>query len=70
MQIAAPQPPLKVDLELRLTTGKGLLAQDLRAAQRSVSDKISDYFQRLPAKDPASINQLVGLRSGSTASRT
>jgi hypothetical protein len=64
VQIAAPQPPLKVDLELRLTTGKGLLAQDLRAAQRSVSDKISDYFQRLPAKDPASINQLVGLALG------
>ena len=64
MQIAAPQPPLKVDLELRLTTAKGLLAQDLRAAQRSVSDKIADYFQRLPAKDPASINQLVGLALG------
>ena len=64
VQIGSPEPPKKVDLELRLTTGKGLLAQDLRAAQRSVSDKIGDYFQSLPAKDPASINQLVGLALG------
>ena len=64
VQIGVPQPPRKVDLQLRLTTGKGLLAQDLRAAQRSVREKISDYFARLPAKDPASINQLVGLALG------
>ena len=33
--IGTPQPPRKVDLQLRLTTASGLLAQDLRAAQRS-----------------------------------
>jgi Baseplate J-like protein len=62
--IATPQPPRKVDLELRLTTASGLLAQDLRAAQRSVNDGIADFFKRLPAKEPASINQLVGLALG------
>ena len=62
--VGAPQPPHKVDLELRLTTTKGLLAQDLRAAQRAVSDKVSDYFTKLEAAKPASINQLVGLALG------
>ena len=62
--IATPQPPRKVDLELRLTTTSGLLPQDLRAAQRSVDDAIADFFRRLPAKEAASINQLVGLALG------
>ncbi len=64
VQVGAPQPPRRVDLQLLLTTAKGLLAQDLRAAQRAVKEKIADYFARLPAKDPASINQLVGLALG------
>lgn len=64
VQIGTPQPPQHVDLQLRLTTASGLLAQDLRAAQRAVQEKIGDYFDRLPAKDPASINQLVGLALG------
>src|SRR5207253_3566958 len=62
--VGTPQPPHKVDLQLRLTTTKGLLAQDLRAAQRAVSEKVSDYFSRLEAEKPASINQLVGLALG------
>jgi baseplate J-like protein len=64
VEIGAPQAPRKVDLELRLTTADGLLAQDLRAAQRSVRDRIGDFFARLPAKEAASINQLVGLALG------
>jgi hypothetical protein len=64
VQIGSPVPPHRVDLQLRLTTTSGLLAQDLRTAQRSVQQKIGDYFDRLPAKDPASINQLVGLALG------
>jgi Baseplate J-like protein len=64
VQVGTPQPPHRVDLQLRLTTASGLLTQDLRAAQRSVKQKIGDYFDRLPAKDPASINQLVGLALG------
>jgi hypothetical protein len=64
VQIGTPQAPRKVDLSLRLTTSNGLLAQDLRAAQRSVKDGIADYFARLPAKEAASVNQLVGLALG------
>lgn len=55
------QPPVKVNLTLRLTTTTGLLEQDLRAAQRTVREKIADYFARLPAREPGSINRLVGL---------
>ncbi|MCE7989643.1 MAG: hypothetical protein DYG89_51505 [Caldilinea sp. CFX5] len=55
------QPPAKVNLTLRLTTTTSLLEQDLRAAQRSVREKIADYFARLPAREPGSINRLVGL---------
>jgi len=55
------QPPAKVNLTLRLTTTAGLLEQDLRAAQRTVREKIADYFARLPAREPGSINRLVGL---------
>jgi hypothetical protein len=58
------QPPRRVNLELRLTTAAGLLEQDLRAVQRSVRDKIEDYFSRLPAKEPGSVNRLVGLVLG------
>ncbi len=54
-------PPAKVNLSLRLTTTAGLLEQDLRAAQRTVREKIADYFARLPAREPGSINRLVGL---------
>jgi Baseplate J-like protein len=62
--VGTPQPPRRVDLEIVLATAKGMLAQDLRAAQRSVRKAIADYFERLPAKDAASINQLVGLALG------
>ena len=55
------QPPAKVNLSLRLTTNASLLEQDLRAAQRTVREKIADYFARLPAREPGSINRLVGL---------
>jgi hypothetical protein len=64
VEVGTPEAPRKVDLELRLTTVDGLLAQDLRAAQRSVRDRIGDFFVRLPAKEAASINQLVGLALG------
>lgn len=55
------QPPAKVNLSLRLTTNASLLEQDLRAAQHTVRTKIADYFARLPAREPGSINRLVGL---------
>jgi uncharacterized phage protein gp47/JayE len=58
------QAPRKVNLELRLTTASGLLEQDLRAAQRSVREKIEDYFARLPVREAGSINRIVGLVLG------
>jgi hypothetical protein len=61
VELAGFQPPAKVDLELRLTTKKGLTEPDLLAAQRAVREKVEDYFRKLPAKDPGSINQIVGL---------
>ena len=59
--VAGGAPPEKVDLELHLTTVSGLIEQDLRAAQHAVRDKIQEYFERLPAKEPGSINRIVGL---------
>ena len=64
MTLQAAVAPKKVDLELRLTTVTGLLAQDLRAAQRAARDAIGDYFARLPAREAGSVNQLVGLVLG------
>jgi hypothetical protein len=55
------QVPRRVDLELRLTTAQGLLEQDLRAVQHQVRSKVEDYFARLPAKEPGSVNRIVGL---------
>ncbi len=55
------EPPRKVHLDLLLTTASGLLEQDLRGAQRAAREKLSDYFVRLPAREPASLNKLVGL---------
>jgi hypothetical protein len=61
VEVLGFQPPAKVDLELRLTTKKGLVEADLLAAQRAVREKVEDYFRRLPAKDPGSVNKIVGL---------
>jgi hypothetical protein len=52
--------PKKVDLGIRLTTTPGLLQEDLRALQHSVREKIQDYFARLPAREPGSLNRIVG----------
>lgn len=64
VELAGFQPPARVDLELRLATKKGLTEPDLLAAQRAVREKVEDYFRRLPAKDPGSVNQIVGLVLG------
>jgi len=61
IELAPAAAPAKVNLELRLETAAGLLAQDLRAAQRAVREKIGDFFAQLPLGKAASINQLVGL---------
>jgi hypothetical protein len=54
-------PPRKVNLKLRLATKSGQLQQDLRAIQHSVQQKIAEYFSKLKAKDPGSINRIIGL---------
>jgi hypothetical protein len=55
------QPPKRVNLALRLTTAADLPETELRAAHHAVRDKITDFFARLPAREPASVNRLVGL---------
>lgn len=60
LELGAAAAPRKVNLELRLESASGLLAQDLRAAQRSVRDEVTQFFEQLPVREPASINQLVG----------
>ena len=60
VKLLGPQPPSKVNLELRLSTASGLLEQDLRAAQRAVREKIADYFARLPVREAGSVNRIVG----------
>jgi Baseplate J-like protein len=54
-------PPSKVNLSLRLTTADGLIQQDLRGIHQAVQDAVAAYFDRLPAKQAGSLNQLVGL---------
>ena len=46
VMLEGARPPRKVDLELRLTTSQGLLAQDLRAAQREVREQIAKYWNK------------------------
>ena len=64
MRLVAARPPQRVDLDLRLTTAPNLLETDLLAAHEAVRDGIRDYFARLPAKEPASVNRIVGLAVG------
>jgi hypothetical protein len=55
------QPPKRVNLALHLTTAANLPETELRAAHHAVRDTVTDFFARLPAKEPASVNRLVGL---------
>lgn len=61
VSLTGVQTPARVDLELRLITAPGQIAQDLRAAQRAVRAKIEEYFAKLPVREAGSINKLVGL---------
>lgn len=62
--VAGALAPRPVNLALRLTTSSTLTAPDLRAIQQTVRARVSDFFARLPARDAASINRLVGLVLG------
>jgi len=58
--IKGVQAPRKINLTLRLTTKDALIARDIRAAQRTARDKISEYFATLPVKEAGSLNRIVG----------
>ncbi len=58
------QAPKRIDLELLLTSASGALAQDLRAAQRTIQEQITAYFDQLPASDNGSINKIIGMVLG------
>jgi uncharacterized phage protein gp47/JayE len=58
------QPPLAVDLEIRLTSAQGLLDTDLRRIQQQVRARITDYFAKLPSKAAGSVSKLIGLAMG------
>jgi baseplate J-like protein len=57
-------PPVKVDLDLRLTSAKGLLETELRAIQDSIRKRYADYFKALPIKSDGSVTKLIGLGMG------
>jgi hypothetical protein len=59
--LAAPVPPLRLDLELRLRTAPNLVESDLLAAHEAVAVGIRGYFERLPIREAASVNRIVGL---------
>ncbi len=58
--IKGVQAPRKINLSLRLTTKDALIPRDVRAAQRTARDKISEYFATLPVKEAGSLNRIVG----------
>jgi hypothetical protein len=57
-------PPVKVDLNLRLTTAPGLLETELRAIQEAIRKRYADYFATLPIKSDGSLPKLIGLAMG------
>ncbi|MGG6242091.1 baseplate J/gp47 family protein [Nodosilinea sp. AN01ver1] len=59
--IAAPNPPVPLNVSLRLTTASGLLEQELRGIQHTLQQQIADYFAQLTSAEPGSLNRLIGL---------
>lgn len=57
-------PPVKVDLDLRLNTARGLLEAELRAIQDSIRKRYADYFRALPIHSDGSATKLLGLAMG------
>lgn len=56
--------PVKVDLELRLTTAAGLPETELRAIQAQIRERYADHFAALPLKSDGSASKLIGLAMG------
>jgi hypothetical protein len=59
-------PPARVNLSLRLVASAGMIEKDRRAVQHAVRDKVANYLSGLPAKDPGSLNRLIGVVQGVT----
>jgi len=59
-------PPARVNLSLRLVTSTSMVEKDRRAVQHAVRDKVASYLAGLPAKDPGSLNRLIGVIQGVT----
>ncbi|MEM1159773.1 MAG: hypothetical protein AAGJ28_02470 [Pseudomonadota bacterium] len=64
LTVAAPEQPGTVALSIKITSASGLAEPDRRAAHESVRNAITDYFDRLPLKDEARVNQIVGAALG------
>ena len=60
VELAGAQVPAKVSLELSLTTREGLSAPEVAAAHEAVREAVSEHFKRLPLREDARINKLVG----------
>lgn len=58
--LQAPLTPVAVDLSVRLQTAEKTVEADLRAAHTQVRDAIRAYFDALPTRSNASLNQIVG----------
>jgi Baseplate J-like protein len=61
VELKGVQPPRRVNLELRLTTGAGLPEDELRRIQVAIGDALKEFFAKLPVKKAASLNRIVGL---------
>lgn len=57
-------PPVKVDIDLRLTTAAGLLDADRRGIQDQIRQRVADYFKSLPVNKDGSASKLIGLAMG------
>lgn len=64
VQVLAGAAPVKVAVDLRLTSAAGLLDAELRAMQDQIRQRVADYLKALPLKDDGSVSKLIGLAMG------
>jgi hypothetical protein len=60
VELAQALAPTIVNLDLRLVTAQRLPQSDVRRAHDQVRSAVADYFARLPTREDASVNQIVG----------
>ena len=56
--------PVKVAIDMRLSTAAGLLDAELRSIQDQIRQRVADYLKALPLKDDGSVSKLIGLAMG------